>query len=66
METFEVGLSTFGIILLSQAYWGQGEGVALLGCVDLLKLVWSCWRKCVTVGGGFEVFYAQDTAQCVS
>ena len=42
METFEVGLSTFGIMLLSQAYWGQGEGVALLGCVDLLKLVWSC------------------------
>jgi hypothetical protein len=26
----------------------------------LLKAVWSCWRKCVTVGERFEVSYAQD------
>ena len=34
----------------------------LLGSVSLLEWVWPCWRKCVTVGVGFEVSYAQDTA----
>ena len=35
------------------------QGVALLGGVALLEWVWPCWRKCVTVGAGFEVSYAQ-------
>ena len=34
-------------------------GVALLGGVALSEWVWPCWRKCVTVGAGFEVSYAQ-------
>ena len=30
------------------------QGMALLGGVALLMKVWPCWRKCVTVGVGFE------------
>ena len=41
-------------------------GVALLGGVALMEWIWACWRKCVTVGVGFEVFYAQDGLQCLS
>ena len=33
--------------------------MALLVGVALLEQVWSCWRKCVTVGVGFEVSYAE-------
>ena len=34
--------------------------MALLGGVALLEEVWPYWRKCVTVGAGFGVSYAQD------
>lgn len=34
------------------------QGVTLLECVALLKLVWP-WGTCVTMGMGFEVIYAQ-------
>jgi len=30
------------------------QGVALLGGVTLLELVWPCWSRCVTVGMGFK------------
>jgi hypothetical protein len=30
-------------------------GVALLGGVALLEDMWTYWRKCGTVGAGFEV-----------
>ena len=39
---------------------GIFEGVALL------EWVWTCWRKYITVGAGFEVSYAQATAQCLN
>jgi hypothetical protein len=33
--------------------------LALLGGVTfaLLEWVWPCWRKCVTVGVGFEILF---------
>ena len=30
------------------------QGVVVLGGVALLEEVWLCWKKCVTVGVGFE------------
>ena len=43
---------------------GSGNGTirrcGLVGVgVALLEWVWPCWRKCVTVGAGFEVSYVQ-------
>jgi hypothetical protein len=29
--------------------------MALLGGVALLEWMWPCWRKCVTVGVGFDI-----------
>ena len=39
--------------------------MAILGVVNLLKQVWLCWKKFVTVGVGFEVFYAQASLSVV-
>ena len=36
-------------------------GVTLLGSMYLLELMWSCWRKHVTVEAGLKVSYAQAT-----
>ena len=35
------------------------QGVALLGSMILSEWVWPYWRKCVTVGAGFDVSYSQ-------
>lgn len=42
--------------------WGKKmtlKGVVLLGDVALLAYLWPYRRECVTVGVGFEVFFAQ-------
>ena len=49
-----------GLTPIHSCVWVLGlQGVALLGGVALLEWVWPCWKKCVTVWVGFEVFCAQ-------
>ena len=48
-------LSTFNWSCAGLNMLGAWE-VALLRGVALMEWVWPCWRKCVTVGVGFEMF----------
>ena len=70
-QTFEVGLDAFLLSDVAISLWGLGSGIWWFECnwphkligndtirrCSLVKGVWSCWRKCVSVAVGFESSY---------
>ena len=52
------GLNRYGLYRLACLNaWPIGSGT-IRRC-GLIGQVWDCWRKCVTMGAGFQVSYAQ-------